>query len=217
MSELQTTPRLSLSAVEELLDALMETEGAVPEEQRASFERDLVAAQLAAVDKRDAVGYVLARWERKLFIKAKHPDTGKTITLHGEIDMEIDRLKELKASIQRSYDRLNTYVLDVIFSLPKDAKGALRKLEGSTSVLSAQANPESLDEAIDMDLLPTEFKRVTVQMGMQLWKDLQGNLAVLMTLKEVEPLRQAIKDALQAGVKVPGAKLAPRKYRVVRK
>jgi hypothetical protein len=105
------------------------------------------------------------------------------------------------------------YVLGYIMAQSIDAKGKFPKLMGKTTVMSARANPIST-EIINEEAVPARYKTAVVEMPLELWQDLSGNLTGG-TLKAVKVDKTAIKEAILAGEEVLGADLQIGKYSLV--
>ncbi len=103
---------------------------------------------------------------------------------HAAIDAEIARLQALKAHRQKVADGLRAYLLDNM------QRAGIEKIECPLFKLSIKKNPQSV-EIIDPLSLPPEF-----------WRTPEPKPPV------AAPDKTAIKTALQAGVDVPGARLA---------
>ena len=156
-------------------------------------------ALTAAVEKRDRVGQFLAHLEQQI-------DFAK---------LEIDRLKQRKATCERVHARLENYVIETIENLGTDSKGKYRRLEGKTTTFSLRACPPSV-EVTDETAIPAEYKTLTLKLPAVTWEQLLDGLeieqraAVLGQVKipEVTVDKRSIKAAIDGGADVPGAGLA---------
>jgi hypothetical protein len=199
---------LTLYALEETLTILADTEDMVSEEQQREFREEFRLALTAAVDKRDRVGAFLAHLESQAaFAKA-----------------EIVRLQERKAWFERAIERMEGYVINVIESLGRDAKGKYPKLEGRTVTFSIKDCPPSV-EVQDEAAVPSDYKAITITMPALKWEevldslDLEQRASVLDSVEKpkVAVSKTAIKKAIDGGGRVPGADLIVGKKTLVRK
>jgi hypothetical protein len=109
------------------------------------------------------------------------------------IESEIARLVALKTAKNKAYDRLKGLLLEAIQVYgDKDPKGVFRA-EAGTFRFSTARNPKGV-EVFDEALIPDEFK-------------------VAKTVVSVS--KTTIKNALEMGQEVPGAKLKDEEYRLV--
>lgn len=183
---------LTLYEIEDALVALVNCEGAVPDEQLAEYLSELAKASEQAVAKRDNV----IRFLRHLDLQA------------GNIDTEIARLSALKASYESGKKRVEKYVVSVLEQLPEPKRGS-RKLEGTVGVLSIQKNPDRV-EITDSNKIPLNYQDVTVVMDASMWHELEEDFPGTVLTKKItfSPRRSDIKDAIQSGGEVPGADIA---------
>lgn len=105
------------------------------------------------------------------------------------VDAEIKRLMAIKASRANAAERLRGYVLSIMQA------HHIEKVKGVTTSFTIQQNPDSVEVGLDAASLPAEYVRVIPE--------------------SVEPNKKAIKDALKAGVDVPGCRLKPGAHRLV--
>jgi hypothetical protein len=199
---------LTLYALEEQLTILADTAELVPPEQEQEFLDEFRAALTAAVDKRDRVGQFLAHLEHQAaFAKA-----------------EIARLQERKAWFERAIERMEGYVINVIESLGRDAKGKYPKLEGRTVTFGIKDCPPSV-EIQDEAAVPSDYKAITITMPALKWESLLDSLeleqraSVLDAVEKpkVAVSKTAIKRAIDGGGQVPGADLIVGKKTLIRK
>lgn len=145
---------LTLYQIEDTLAALVNCDGAVPDDQLAEYLSELAKANEEAVAKRDNV----IRFIRHLDLQMSN------------VDAEITRLSALKASYESGKKRVEKYVVSVLEQLPEPKRGA-RKLEGTVGVLSLAKNPDKV-EITDPASIPNEFQDVTVVMAADKWLSL---------------------------------------------
>lgn len=191
-------PSRTLYDVEDDLLALLDSEEGVPPEMEEQFRADLAAALTGAKDKRERVARKILQLE------------GEVVYARGEAQrvQAWARVREMQAA------RLRGYVLRIIESLPKDAKGKCSKLEGLTTTMSARACSASL-EITDAAAVPLDFKGVALSMPAQAYAalvailEMSGNAAFVDAVGEpAYSLNNAlIKSAISAGADVPGADL----------
>ena len=197
----------SLYMIEDHLAALIETAELVSTEQEQEFRAEFQAALTAAVDKRDRVGQFLAHLEQQI----------------GFARFEIDRLRQRKATFERTLERVEQYVIDTIENLGTDAKGKYRKLEGKTTTFSLRGCPPSV-EVSDEAAIPSEYKTFTLKLPAVTWEQLLDGLgieqrsAILDQVKSPEVFveKRSIKTAIDGGADVPGAGLAIGKHSLKR-
>jgi hypothetical protein len=113
---------------------------------------------------------------------------------------------------------MRQYVQSVIESLGTDAKGKPKKLEGKTVTFSLRARPASV-EITDELLVPAEYKSVVVKLPLELWQLICDEFQndeddpVWQDLKKAcesascTVSKGAIRQAIEAGLEVPGADL----------
>ena len=199
MGALATMPSPSLPSLydlEENLTALADTMEMVGPDHEEQFLKDFEAALTSAADKRDRVAHFLA------FCEAQQEFAKK----------EINRLKDLAAYYDAIQERIEQYVIRVVQAQGKDAKGKWRKLEGHTTMMYIQRNPESVEIAEGAEI-PLDYQRATVNLSAEQWQHIINSLPeFVFTTCKLEPDKQAIKAALNAGVEIEGAKLVTDKY-----
>jgi hypothetical protein len=199
---------LTLYALEETLTVLADTEDMVPEEQQREFQEEFRLALTAAVEKRDRVGAFLAHLESQAALAKA----------------EIVRLQERKAWFERATERMEGYVINVIESLGRDAKGKYQKLEGRTVTFGIKDCPPSV-EIQDEAAVPADYKAITITMPALKWEelldslDLEQRASVLDSVEKpkVAVSKTAIKKAIECGGQVPGADLIVGKKTLIRK
>ena len=193
LSELVPRRALALyereAEVDELIDAL--DEELSPDEEQGLQAR-LADALQYAVDKREAYGLFLMRLDQ----------------IQANSKREIERLKLRIDHIENAKTRMRRYAVAAIRALGSDQKGKFRKLMGHTVTLFIRALPSSV-EITDEAAIPSEFKRVSVQMPATLYERLCVLAPVIaeLQLKDLHIDKEAIKRALEAGREVTGADL----------
>ena len=203
---------LTLYKIEDHLLALLDTEEMeMTPEQRAEFERELVAAELRAVDKRDHVAQFLG------FLKGQQ----------SNIATEVKRLNELKRRYEATQERVEGYVKDAVMLSGPQPDGTYRKLEGRTSVIGVQRNGghEPSPRVIDSGAIPLNFGKCTGSITYDTWCAIrglcewQGGVATqaIWALNSMrwEPDMDLIAAALRTGEEVPGVERQERGYHVV--
>ncbi len=132
-------------------------------------------------------------------------------------DTQLMRLREKKARIQSSILKIQAHT-----ALAMSTFG-VKRISGTAQSLVLIPNPEAV-EVSDENMIPDEFKRVTVKMAADHWKDIAdlladtGNDGLLDALTIERPVisKSLIKPVLKAGGGVPGAFLSAG-FRVERK
>jgi septal ring factor EnvC (AmiA/AmiB activator) len=199
---------LTLYALEEQLTILADTAELVPPEQAQEFLEEFRAALTAAADKRDRVGQFLSHLETQAaFAKA-----------------EIIRLQERKAWFERAIEHMEGYVINVIESLGRDAKGKYQKLEGRTVTFGIRDCPPSV-EILDEAAVPSDYKAISIAMPALQWEALLDSLELEQRASVLDSVERpkmavsktAIKKAIDGGGQVPGADLIVGKKTLIRK
>lgn len=218
------TVPVTLLDVEEYLQALLDSEALVTDEQRVAFKVELYAALKIAVAKRDAVAAFIAHCESQM----------------GFADAEIERLRKRKEVFGKAKDRIEEYVVDFILAMGTDAKGKYRKLEGKTATLSVKRNPPSV-ELEDEAAVPLEYKDASISarcpadrwadaieqiknavrfidsgVPVALGSDARQVLDLILDPRNVKhSVRKAdVRKAIDGGADVPGADVAMGVYRL---
>lgn len=195
MAAAPVIPIRTLYQIEDDLQALLECVETVTPQQEQEFAADLGRALSEAKDKRDGVARYMAHCESQVELAKA----------------EIERLRERKASFEKSLERLKQYVV-----CSMDILG-VRKLEGNCVTLSLRKCPPAV-EVSDEAAVPPAYKTATLKMP--------GNLVdkVLDALNIDDPVtldwsvdKRAVKAALDGGASVEGAAIAAEKYTIVRK
>ena len=104
---------------------------------------------------------------------------------------EEQRLKERRTNIEKEVERIKDWLSTEIKKLDKDGKGV--RIEGKLhTVTLSKSSFNKLDESINLDLIPDEFKKVEVKVD-----------------------KQALKKALKEGAEIEGARLVEsRSFRI---
>jgi hypothetical protein len=196
---------LTLYSVEENLAALLDTADMVEDPaQQEAIEREIVAAHMAAVEKRDRVHQFLVHCEMQA----------------GGIDHEIKRLQALKKNFESARDRVTDYIVRVIKDRGPDEKGKYPKLEGKTCSFAIQRNPESV-EITDPAAISERYQRITLSipaLHYETVRSLANSLGFRIHARgEVEIMKADIRKDLQDGSEVPGAMLITDKYSLRRR
>ena len=129
---------------------------------------------------------------------------------------EAKRMQALAAMWDARGERLEAVTIAVM-----QATGA-QQLEGAHSMFKIRKNPPSV-EVTEPESVPREYLRLGVKMTVALWSRLMlhlkqtdaGMAAELPAPSEPEPMKDAIKRELKAGVAVAGCKLIEDKVRLV--
>ena len=137
-------------------------------------------------------------------------------------DAESARIQKRKTFIARVHQELERRAIDVIqqFAVP-DRKG-IKRLDGNSSSLRIQKNPDSV-MVVDPNLVPPAFKAVVVTMPAYVWEALLNCLdseerrefEPLMDKLEFRPDKKAIGAELKNGTEIPGADLRFGEWRLV--
>lgn len=196
-----------LYVIEEHLAALIDSAELVSPEREEEFIAEFSASLQQAVEKRDALGRFMAHLESQMAFA----------------DVEIKRLRERKALYERTFERLEQYVIRVIQSLGEDAKGKWKKLEGRTVTFSCRCCPPSV-EIVDEAAVPVEYKTVDLKMPARLWEELLDRLDLEERTKTLDQVKVGafsinktqVKAAMEKG-RIPGVDLAIGNVSLVRK
>jgi hypothetical protein len=206
MSTALVPARDSLWRLEDDLEALLNSVDLVEtDEDKASLQVQITATLEKTIGKRDQVSAWLGREEQhELAIMA-----------------EIVRLEKLKTGVRVRRQNIENYVLDCILAKGPDAKGKLPALEGVTSRFSAKKNPASVDITATEDV-PDEYCSVTLKFDPSEWRELADSLdmeqytKLTVHIKDRTPSKTPLKLKLTSGEAIPGARMAPVKYRLER-
>jgi len=182
---------LSLYHIEEELKAYLDSEALVPEDQLAAFQAEFIAKSAAAVRKRGDCIRAISHIEAQI----------------AGARAEENRIAEWRKSLESGLERFKAYLIRCI-----ELSGQ-KKVEADNGSLSIQSNPESV-EITDLELVPDEFKTVTVKMPAALYRELlqetaERDAAVYSHILDVTftASKTQIKEALKQGREVPGCDL----------
>lgn len=133
---------------------------------------------------------------------------------------EAMRIKAQADAWTARHDRLEAVTLRVM-----QQTGATL-LEGANSTFKVRKNPPSVDVA-QPELVPTPYQRLTVKLNRGLWERVLAHLMmsekgaplfhelIEINVGNPEPMKDAIKSELRAGVGVPGCRLREDSVRLV--
>src|SRR5215471_7219661 len=194
------TKSLTLYEAEEYLAELLDTEGAVPEEQQEAFDLELSRSLAAAQDKREAVARFILHCEAQAEFAAA---AAKRIKARGQV-------------FQNAAGRVREYVLGFIMRQGIDLKGKFQKLVGKTTTRSAGACPASV-EVMNEEAVPARYKTVVCEMPLEVWHILVDRFPseTAGALKSVAINKRAIKEAIDSGENVEGTDLNLGAYTLV--
>lgn len=216
--EAPPTTSITLFGVEESLEALLNSQDLVPEEQEAEYQKAVAESLDKAVDKREHVGQMILYCQDKQAV----------------CEREIKRLEGHKKTFALVEQRVSNMALGVILTLGKDEKDKFRRLQGHTLTLSAAKNPDAV-EVTDEDAVPDDYKIIAPKLPMSAWRKLLEliygeDLRIISDDQTVNELRaavdcakenasvsiskSAIKEALEAGKEVNGAQMRLNVYRL---
>ena len=203
------TTEWTLCDIEDHLIALTESMETVTPDQEQEFLEDFSAALTSAAEKRDRVAHHLARLEQQQEFAAK----------------EISRLQKFKKERESAQARLEGYVSYCIQAQGKGKDGKYKKLEGNTTVMFLRGCAASV-EVRDLNAVPLDYQSATVTLPASMLNDLLNTLEedfrgkvtaeIAGTLSRVADKR-AIRQAIDAGIEVPGAELITGKTTLGRK
>jgi hypothetical protein len=191
------TQSLSLYTLEDGLMQLLEMSDESEGDQQLALLQEIAQVTDAAIEKRRNVrGFLLWLQGQQAMCKA-----------------ERDRISVLEAHYAATEKRVSVYVAGVIEQFaPKPPRGS-KKLECEPGTLSLRKNPDST-EITDEMAVPEDYKVLTITIPARLWAALVeterdtmeailGPLSELKAESRVE--KRAVKAAIEAGEKVPGA------------
>src|SRR5947208_1845972 len=141
MGAVTTAPASStLFTVEDDLQALLNSEDMVTEEQLEQFKIELASKLRSAVEKRQRVGEFIRFCE----------------LMQSNCEAEMARLEALKKTYAAAQERSENFVIYTIEQLGRDARGRYPKLPGHTVTLSVAQKPDSV-EILDAGSVPDRF------------------------------------------------------------
>jgi Siphovirus Gp157 len=219
-------PALSLFALEESLQCLLDSAELVEPEQQAAFHADLEATLANTVAKRDRVNHLMAHCESQSALAA----------------LEIKRLQARKAFFESVLERVEASVVRTIYNLGVDAKRRYKKLEGDTVTFSVRRCPATV-AITDEAAVPAPYKSVSITLPAITWEALLDSLDIEARTKLLNEVRRPdssvsktlLKAAIEAGAPdwkerlkgegalpvsvegVPGASIVPGGLSLVRK
>ena len=191
--EIGPTRALALYEAEHELLALMDAEEQeLGPEQEEEIQAALSEMLQYAVEKRESFGLFLMFLQRQVELARQ----------------EITRLRGRIERMENLDQRLRKYGVNAIRSLGTDHKGKFRKLVGHTITLFVRALPASV-LITDEQAVPSEFKRLTIQLPATLYERLATVAPVLVEQRivDVHIDKELIRRAIEQGREVPGADL----------
>jgi hypothetical protein len=171
---------ISLYAIEQELNQFLDTEALVPEDQLAAFQAAFLEKTQQAIQKRGNCIRAISHLEAQI----------------AGARAEENRIAAWRGSLESGLERFKAYLVRCI-----ELSGQ-KKVEADNGSLAIQANPESV-EITDLELVPDEFKTVTVKMPAATYRVLAAELDGLDATWTAS--KTAIKEALKQGRDVPGA------------
>ncbi len=137
-------------------------------------------------------------------------------------DAEIARLQKRKAFIARVREELDRHVIGVVEQFAAPDRRGVKRLEGNSSSMRIQKNPDSV-VVFDTQLLPPAFKHAVLTMPAYVWEALLQCLGTderkefekLVERIEFRPDKRAIAAELKNGTTIPGADLSFGDWRLV--
>jgi hypothetical protein len=187
---------VSLKSLEEEYAALLDTQDMVPAEQQQEFDNALRASLEKNQPKRDSVYRCMKYCEMQA----------------REAEEESRRLKARQKFFESAKERMRGYVRYVIESLGPDHTGKYRKLEGTLVTFGLRDQGFEVDVQ-DEQAVPNQYKRATITMRADHWKQLLEENAWLqidgVCNTSFEVMKSWIKPDLGPGKTVPGASLKP--------
>jgi hypothetical protein len=196
-------PSPSLFTIEDDLQALLNSEDLVTEQQWEQFKTEVAAKLRSAVDKRQRFGEFIRFCE----------------LMQSNCETESKRLEALKKMYAAAQERCEQFVVYTIEQLGRDRRGRYPKLAGHTVTLSVAQNPDSV-EIVDKESIPDRFQSVDLKLPLDAWKrvlasfesrndaDGQETAAALRAADESAVRcisKTAVREHLKSGLEVPGA------------
>lgn len=197
LMEREPVKSLTLYESEDYLAELIETEGAVPEEMKEAFERELSHALVQSQAKRESVAQFILQCEGAAeFCK-----------------QEEERIRARRKVLQNTAERVREYVLGWIMAQGLDAQARFKKLVGKTTTMSARSNPASVD-IVNEEAVPARFKTAVCEMPLETWYKLVDQFPneTAGALKTIAIDKRPVKEAISRGEDVAGADLNLGKY-----
>ena len=205
MAAAALAPTETLFTIEDDLQALLNSEDLVSEDQIEQFKVEFAAKLASAVEKRQRVGEFIRFCE----------------LMQSNCEAEIKRLDALRNSYAAAQERCEEFVIYTIEQLGRDPRGKHRKLAGHTVTISVAQNPDSVD-VVDPERIPDRFQNMELKLPRDVWKrvlasfekreDAEGQetAAVLRSAGENATRsvnKTAIREQMKTGMEIPGADL----------
>lgn len=160
---------LTLYCIEENRLALLDSIDMVEDDEaKIAILRDIASADVAAIEKRNAV----------IAFRQMH------MRMAEAARAEAKRLSDLAASIEKKVDNLDSYLVRVIQQFAPEPKRGPKKLEGTIGVLSLRKNPDSViitdEKAIPEKFMvqppvpPPRPDKVAIKAAIQAHEDVPG-------------------------------------------
>lgn len=182
----QPPPSRTFYEIEEQLQALLDTEEMVPEEQIGEYFADLAQAHADATRKRNGIIRALVSFDEQV----------------EGAEAEIKRLKEHIARQEKAKERLQQYVIGVLKKLPEGR----RKLTCPLGTLALRKGVPHV-EILDTTKVPWNLQRAEIKApGLTAVRILDA-LPEVAEFVVVTPDKKAIRAVLDQGGAVPGAAL----------
>ena len=198
MSDIQ---ELSLYHIDSELAALLDYR----DERISDTEDPATAEEIAAVDGQIAV-YMQALPAKVEGVAAMFR---KWASQRQAVKDEIRRLSSIFDHIENKEKRLKSYVADILAMQPEPAEGCRKLVGNGGSVLMLKGNGGLAPLTVQEDILPEDFKKITVTLPLAVWNDINVADGWALNFK-IEPDNTGIREALNAGLDVPGAHIEPR-------
>jgi len=173
---------LSLYQIESDLQAFVDTEALVPEDQLAAFQAAFLEKTQQAIQKRGNCIRAISHIEAQI----------------AGARAEENRIAAWRGSLESGLARFKDYLVRCI-----ELSGQ-KKVEADNGSLAIQANPESV-EITDGSLIPDEFQTVTVKMPAAMFRALTEAGHIHDCDATFNPSKSAIKEAIKSGREVTGA------------
>ena len=180
----------TLYEIEDTLQCLLDSADTASSEQLEELQHDICEQIQKSIEKRDRVAQFIAHCISQSEFCAK----------------EIARLRARKERFKNAEAHVRDYVRYVIESIGADERGKFRKLDGTTATLSLRALPTSV-RVDDVDKLPAEYTRVTVEMPGDVWAQIEDTPVLWSHDLKIERVADSalIKAALERNEVVEGA------------
>jgi hypothetical protein len=194
-------PRQTLYEVESDLLTLLECVEQVQPEHEDEYLEALQSALSAAAEKRDAVAHYMSHLETQVELSKA----------------EKKRIQARQSGFETALERLKDYVVRIM-----EQAGA-KKLEGATTTFSRRKCPAAV-EIYDQNQIPLEYQSVSVSLPAKMLDEIldvvpfemSDLLRAIVRPEDYAIDKRALKAALETRDDVPGAKIAPEKWALVR-